>query len=67
MVHEKLENIIPNITGRTMGELYYELLDKGYSDTDAQLLINRYMASLAKPPSKPGLIEEIPGWREMDD
>lgn len=66
MALENLETIIPNNEGKTMGELYYELLDKGYSDSDAQLLIKQYMSSIASKSPKFEYSHEDPtGWRDL--
>ncbi len=66
MALEKLKTIIPNNEGKTMGELYNELLGKGYSDKEAQLLIQQHMASIASQAPKSEYSHEDPtGWRDL--
>ena len=66
MALEKLETIIPNHNGKTMGELYYELLENGYSDSNAQLIIQQFMASIASKNPKFKYSHEDPtGWRDL--
>ena len=66
MALEKLESIISDIEGRTMGELYYELINKGYSDKEAQLIIQQYMAYVASQVPKFECSHEDPiGWRNL--
>lgn len=66
MALDKLKTIIPKNDGKTMGELYNELLGKGYSDKEAQLLIQQHMTSIASQAPKSEYSHEDPkGWRDL--
>lgn len=66
MTIERLETIIPNNEGKAMGELYSELLGKGFSDKDAQIIIQQHMATIASQMPKSEYSHEDPiGWRNL--